>query len=169
MRLKWTGLIIVFGLLLLSCETSSNLIKGFFETNSETGPRFVNVRAKKQQQIKQELEMNWSGYTIYYIPEHAVLFDPKDDDNTLVVSSTRWIKFEDDKKAWVEILRQNTLTTETFSDRLLRSTTGFLEIIGPDEQFFGYLVHEKMDMVTLKIIDRNTMRIYYYQQREGGL
>ena len=168
MRLKWTGLIILFGLLVVSCETTSDLIKGFFNT-SETGPRFVNLRAKKQQQIKQELETNWSLYTIYYIPEHAVLFDPKDDDNTLLVSSNRWIKFEDDKKAWLEILRQNTQTTERFSDKLLRSTTGFLEIIGPDEQFFGYLVHEKMDMVTLKIIDRNTMRIYYYPQREGGL
>ena len=168
MRLKWTGLIIVFGLLVLSCETTSNVIKGFFDANSETGPRFVNVRAKKQQQIKQELETNWSWYTIYYIPEHAVLFDPKDNDTTLVVSNL-WTKFEGEKKAWVEILQRNTQTEETVSDRLLRSTTGFLQIIGPDEQFFGYLVHEKMDMVTLKIIDRNTMRIYYYQQREGGL
>jgi hypothetical protein len=142
------------------------LIKGFFNTDSETGPRFVNVRAKKQQQIKQELEMNWSWYTIYYIPEHAVLFDPKDDDNALMVSN-RWTKFEGDNKTWVEILRQNTQTTETFFDRLLGSTTGFLEIIGPDEQFFGYLVHEKLDMVTLKIIDQKTMRIYYYPQREG--
>ena len=168
MRLKWTGLIIVFGLLVLSCETTSNVIKGFFDIKSETGPRFVDVRAKKQQQIKQELEINWPGYFIYYIPEHAVLFDPKDDGNTLLVSSNRWIKFEDDKKAWVEILRQNTQTTERFFDRLLRSTTGFLEIIGPDEQFFGYLVHEKLDMVALKIIDSNTMRIYYSPQREEG-
>jgi hypothetical protein len=167
MRLKWAGLIIVFGLLMISCETTSDVIKGFFDTDSETGPRFVTVRAKKQQQIKQELEMNWSGYTIYYIPEHAVLFDPKDDDNTLVVSN-RWTKFEGDKKAWVGILQQNTQTEEAFFDRLLGSTTGFLEIIGPDEQFFGYLVHEKMDMVTLKIIDRNTMRIYYSPQREEG-
>ena len=167
MRLKWTGLIIVFGLLVLSCETTSNVIKGFFDTNSETGPRFVNVRAKKQQQIKQELELNWSWYTIYYIPEHAVLFDPKDDDNTLVVSNL-WTKFEGDNKAWVEILQRNTQTEETISDRLFRSTTGFLQIIGPDEQFFGYLVHEKMDMVTLKIIDQKTMQIYYSPQREGG-
>jgi hypothetical protein len=167
MRLKWTGLIIVFGLLVLSCETTSNVIKGFFDTDSETGPRFVSVRAKKQQQIKQELETNWSWYTIYYIPEHAVLFDPKDDDNTLVVSN-RWTKFEGEKRAWVEILRRNTQTEETISDRLLSSPTGFLQIIGPDEQFYGYLVHEKMDMVTLKIVDQNTMQIYYSPQREGG-
>ena len=154
MRLKWTGLMLLFGFLVVSCAT-------------DTGPRFVDLRANKQQQIQQELETNWPRYIIYYIPEHAVLFDLKDDGNTLVVSS-RWIKFEDDKTTWVEILRQNTQTTDSIFDRLLQTTTGFLEIIGPDEQFFGYLVHKKMDLVALKVIDRNTMRIYYSPQRTEG-
>lgn len=155
MRLKWTGLMLLFGFLVVSCAT-------------DTGPRFVDLRANKQQQIQQELETSWSRYIIYYIPEHAVLFDPKDDGNTLVVSSL-WIKFEDDKTTWVEILRQNTQTTDSIFDSLLQTTTGFLEIIGPDEQFFGYLVHEKIDLVALKVIDRNTMRIYYSPPRTEGL
>jgi hypothetical protein len=154
MRLKWTGLILLFGFLVVSCAT-------------DTGPRFVDLRAKKQQQIQQELEINWPRYIIYYISEHAVLFDLKDDGNTLVVSS-RWIKVEDDKNAWLEILRQNTQTTDSLFDSLLQTTTGFLEIIGPDEQFFGYLVHKKMDLVALKVIDRNTLRIYYAPQRTEG-
>jgi hypothetical protein len=154
MRLKWTGLMLLFGFLVVSCAT-------------DTGPRFVDLRANKQQQIQQELETNWPRYIIYYIPEHAVLFDLKDDGNTLVVSS-RWIKFEDDKTKWEEILRQNTQTTDSIFDRLLQATTGFLEIIGPDEQFFGYLIHKKMDLVALKVIDRNTMRIYYSPQRTEG-
>jgi hypothetical protein len=154
MRLKWTGRILLFGFLVVSCAT-------------DTGPRFVDLRSNKQQQIRQELETNWPRYVIYYIPEHAVLFDPKDDGNTLVVSS-RWIKFENDKNTWVEILRQNTQTTDSIFDSLLQTTTGFLEIIGPDEQFFGYLVHKKMDLVALKVIDRNTMRIYYSPQRTEG-
>ena len=170
MRLKWIGLITVFGLLVLSCETTSDLIKGFFNT-SETGPRFVNLRANKQQQIQRELESNSSGYFIYYIPEHAALFDPIDNGNKLVVGNP-WIKSgedKEDKKAWIEILRRNTQTKDTIMDKVLRTTTGFLEIIGPDEQFLGYLVYDKMDMVTLKVIDQNTMRIYYYPQTEGGL
>jgi hypothetical protein len=154
MRLKWTGLMIFFGFFMVSCATDS-------------GPRFADLRAKKQQQIKQELENNWPRYSIYYIPERAVIFDPKDDGNTLVVSS-RWIRFGDDKKAWVEILRENTQTSDNIFDTLLRTTTGFQEVIGPDEQFFGYLVHEKMDLVALKVIDRNTMRIYYSPQRTDG-
>jgi hypothetical protein len=154
MRSKWTGLMLLFGFFVVSCAT-------------DTGPRFVDLRAKKQQQIQQELETNWPQYIIYFIPEHAVLFDPKDDGNTLIVSG-RWIKFEDDKKVWVEILRQNTQTKSNFLDTLLRTTTGFQEIIGPDEQFFGYLIHEKMDLVALKVIDRNTMRIYYSPQRIEG-
>ncbi len=154
MRLKWTGLMILFGFFMVSCAT-------------DTGPRFADLRAKKQQQIQQELENNWPQYIIYYLPELAVIFDPKDDGNTLVVSS-RWIKFGDDKKAWVEILRQNTQTSDNIFNTLLRTTTGFLEIIGPDEQFFGYLIHKKMDLVALKVIDRNTVRIYYSPQRTEG-
>lgn len=154
MRLKWTGLMILFGSLVVSCAT-------------DTGPRFEDLRATKQQQIQQELEANWSQYIIYFIREHAVLFDPKDDGNTLVVSS-RWIKFEDDKRIWLEILKQNTKTRDSIFDALLGTTTGFQEIIGPDERFFGYLVHEKMDLVALKVIDRNTMRIYYSPQRTEG-
>ena len=166
MRLRWTGLIIVFGFLVLSCSVASDLVEGFFNT-SETGPRFVNLRANEQQQIQRDLESNPSGYFIYYIPEHAALFDPIDDGNKLEVGNP-WIKSGDDKRAWVEILRQNTQTKDSVLDKVFRTTTGFLEIIGPDEQSFGYLVYDKMDMVTLKITDQNTMRIYYYPQREGG-
>jgi len=154
MRLKWTGLMILFGFFVVSCAT-------------DTGPRFADLRAKKQQQIQQELENNWPQYIIYYIPQRAVLFDPKDDGNTLVVSG-RWFRFEDDKSRWLEILRQNTQTSDTIFDSLLQTTTGFQKVIGPDEQFFGYLVHEKMDLVALKVIDRNTMRIYYSPQRTEG-
>ena len=154
MRFKWTGLMLFCGFLMVSCAT-------------ETGPRFADLRANKQQAIAQELENNSTAYIISYIPQHAVLFDPKDDKNTLLVSG-RWIKSADDKEAWVEILRQNTQTKESIFDTILGTTTGFHEIIGPDEQLFGYLVHEKMDLVALKIIDRNTMRIYYSQQRTEG-
>ena len=154
MRLKWIGLMILCGFFMVSCAT-------------DTGPRFADLRAKEQQQIKQELENNWPQYIIYYIPERAVIFDPKDDGNTLVVSS-RWIRFGDDTKAWMEILRQNTQTSDNIFNTLLRTTTGFLEIIGPDEQFFGYLIHQKMDLVALKVIDRNTVRIYYSPQRTEG-
>ena len=153
MRLKLIGMIILFGFFAVSCATDS-------------GPRFKNLRAKKQQQIKQELINNWSQYSIYFIPQRAVLFDPKSDGNTLKVSD-RWVRAVD-KNAWPEILRQNTQTRDDFFANLLDAATGFQEIIGPDEQFFGYLVHEKMDLVALKVIDRNTIRIYYSPQRTEG-
>jgi len=87
MRLKWTALMLLFGFLVVSCAT-------------DTGPRFSDLRAKQQQQIQQELEANWSQYIIHFIPEHAVIFDLKDDGNTLKLSG-RWIRFEDDKSRMV--------------------------------------------------------------------
>ena len=150
MRLMWMVLAVLPGFLMVSCAT-------------ESGPRFNSLRAADQQKIQQQLENNGSQYTIYYIPRHAVLFDPIDDNNTLKVSG-RWIRVGD-QKTWIEILRQNTQSTDNIFRVWLGSRSGFLEIIGPDEQFFGYLVHEKMDLVAFKIIDRNTMRIYYSPQR----
>jgi len=150
MRLIRMGLVVLLGFLLISCATAS-------------GPRFNSLRAADQQRIQQQLENNWSEYIIYYIPRHAVLFDPKDDSNTLKVSG-RWTRVGD-QKTWIEILRQNTQSTDSFFSVWMGSRSGFLEIIGPDEQLFGYLVHEKMDLVALKIIDRNTMQIFYSPQR----
>jgi hypothetical protein len=155
MRLKWTALMILIGFCAVACAT-------------ETGPRFNSMLGTDQQRIQQELENNADQYFIHFIPEHAVLFDPKDDNNTLKVSG-RWIRVgEAEEKRWIEILRQNTNTADNVISIWLGASTGFLEIIGPDEQFFGYLVHEKDDLVSLKIIDRNTMRIFYSPRRTEG-
>ena len=155
MPLRCVGLIVLLVISTVSCVTDS-------------GPRFNSLRAKEQQQIQQQLEDDWSKYTIYYIPERAVLFDPKDDNNTLKVSG-RWYRVGDgEEKRWMDILRKNTQDRDDFFSVWLGSRSGFLKIIGPDEQFFGYLVHDKNDLVALRILDRNTMRIYYSPQRSEG-
>ena len=155
MILKWTGLMVLLGSFMFSCVTDS-------------GPRFQSLRAAEQQQIQQELENNWSQFIIYYIPQHAVLFDPKDDNNTLKVSG-RWYRVGDgEEKRWILILRQNTQDADNFLNVWMGGKSGFLRVIGPDEQFFGYLVHDKNDLVALRILDRNTMRIYYSPQRTEG-
>ena len=157
MRLKMIGRWVICGLLVIACATDTS-----------TGPRFRDIRARDQQAIQQGLEQDWPQYMIYVIPERAVLFDRRDDNNTLLVSG-RWIKVGEDTQAWMYILRENTKTSESFFSAWIGKATGFLEVIGPGEVPFGYLVHNKQDMVALKIIDPNTMRIYYSPQRtEGG-
>lgn len=152
MPLRWTGLIVFMGIFLVSCVTDS-------------GPRFHSLRATEQQQIQQDLENNWSQYNIYFIPQHAVLFDPKNDGNTLKVSD-RWTRVESgSEKTWIEILRQNTETRDSIFSVWMGAASGFLKVIGPDEQVFGFLVHDKNDLVALRILDRNAMRIYYSPQR----
>ncbi|MDJ0984254.1 MAG: hypothetical protein QNJ26_01830 [Desulfobacterales bacterium] len=155
MPLKYMGLMVLLCLCAVSCVTDS-------------GPRFNSLRATEQQQIQQQLVDNWSQYTIYYIPEHAVLFDPKDDNNTLKVSG-RWYRVGDgEEKRWIDILRKNTQEKDDFFSVWLGSRSGFLEVIGPDEQLFGYLIHDKNDLVALRILDPSTMRIYYSPQRSEG-
>ena len=156
MRLRWIVMMIPAVLLTASCATT------------DTGPRFKSLRAKEQQQIRQELEKNWSQYTIYYIPQHAVLFDPQNDLNTIKVSG-RWIRVgEGVQQNWIDVLRKHTQESDSAFSVWMGSKSGFLRVIGPDEQFFGYLVHDTMDLVALKVLDRNTMRIYYSPRRTEG-
>ncbi len=153
MRFVLTGLlVVVVGFFTVSCVTDS-------------GPRFHSLRAKEQQPIQQDLENKWSQYIIYFIPQHAVLFDPRNDTNTLKVSD-RWTRVEGgSEKAWIEVLRQNTDSKDSIFSVWMGATSGFLKVIGPDEQLFGFLVHDKNDLVALRVLDRNTMRIYYSPQR----
>jgi hypothetical protein len=152
MRLRWTGLVVLAVMGMVSCVTDS-------------GPRFHSLRAKEQQQIQQDLENNWSQYIIYFIPQHAVLFDPKNDYNTLKVSG-RWTRVGDGaEKAWIEILRENTQASDSAFSVWMGAASGFLKVIGPDEQLFGFLVHDPNDLVALRILNRNTVRIYYSPQR----
>jgi hypothetical protein len=80
-----------------------------------------------------DLEKNWTDYTVYYAgmsPNRSsgVMFDPKNDDKTLLPGSNdRWKKIEDKYR-----------------------------VLGPDDQFYGYLFSGRSD-VTIEVFDDRTM------------
>ena len=101
----------------------------------------------------QELEKNWQDYTIYYAglsveTAAAIMFDPKNDDKTLL--GDKWIKIED-KEIMLELLGWIRTYIE-FDPRLWR-------IVGPDEQFYGYLFCA-CNHVVIKSVDDTTMYVY---------
>ena len=101
----------------------------------------------------QELEKNWQDYTIYYAglsvgTAAGIMFDPKHDDKTL--TSDKWIKIEDKETlsaviGWIQTYIQ-------FDPRLWR-------IVGPDDQFYGYLFFA-WGHVVIKSISDTTMYVY---------
>ena len=92
-------------------------------------------------------------YTIYYAglsvgTAAGIIFDPKNDDKTL--TGDKWIKIEDQEIlsaliGWIQTYIQ-------FDPRLWR-------IVGPDDQFYGYLFFA-LGHVVIKSVDDTTMYVY---------
>jgi hypothetical protein len=128
----------------------------------------VRVVSRQEEKLTlEQLKLNWQDYTIYYAglkvgTAAGVMFDPKDDDKTL--AGDTWIKVED-KDTLVELIG----VIESyiyFYPRLHR-------ILGPDDQFFGYLFYA-WDHPVFKVVDEKTLYAYdlkspVYSEIEPGL
>jgi hypothetical protein len=112
----------------------------------------------------QDLVKNWRDYTIYYagltedIPA-ALLFDPKNDDKTLL--GERWKKVTD----------KETLTNMvSFIKNYVNYEPRLYSIVGPDHVVYGYLFSPTND-VYLKVLNANTVYVYDIESpvyRGGG-
>ena len=114
----------------------------------------IRVLSRHEEKVSlQELEKNWQDYTIYYAglsvgTAAGIMFDPKNDDKTLI--SDKWIKIED-KETLLELIGW-IQTYIQFDPRLWK-------IVGPDEQFYGYLFCA-CNHVVIKSVDDTTMYVY---------
>jgi hypothetical protein len=115
---------------------------------------------------QQKLVENWSEYHIWY-RSAVIVFDPKSDDNTLLVSG-QWATVKD-QKAWSEIVKLNTTDKGDLSPMFASyAMTPVREIWSPDNQLFGYIIHQVNDSVSVGVVDDSTMRVFYRRARRGG-
>ena len=114
----------------------------------------------------QKLVENWSDYHIWY-RSAAIVFDPKNDEFTLLVAG-RWGTVKD-QAAWSNLVKQNT-TGKGDVDPLYASysMTPVREIWSPDNQLYGYIMHQVRDSVSVSVVEDSTMRIFYHRARFGG-
>ena len=95
------------------------------------------------------------------------MFDPKNNDKTLQPSD-RWTKL-DDKESVTEVISWIKIQdSSNFYPRLYR-------ILGPDDQFYGYLF-SAWNHLTTKVVDDRTLRVYdlpdppyYYEGPENEM
>ena len=115
---------------------------------------------------QQRLVENWSEYYIWF-RSAVIVFDPKNDDNTLLVSG-QWATVKDEK-AWLEIVRQNTTDMGNISPMFANyAMTPVREIWSPDNQLYGYIIHQVNDGVSVSVVDATTMRVFYHRASFGG-
>jgi hypothetical protein len=111
------------------------------------------VPRQEEKLILEQLKANWQDYIISYAglkigTAAGVMFDQKGDDKTLIGDT--WVKVED-KETLVDLIG----VIESyifFYPRLHR-------ILGPDDQFYGYLFYAWDDPV-FKVVDEKTLYVY---------
>jgi len=117
----------------------------------------IRVLSKHEEKLTiQALKENWQDYTISYAGSSVgiaagVMFDPKNDDKTLV--GDRWIKVED-RETLLELIDAIESYAQ-FYPRLYR-------ILGPDDRFYGYLFYAWCHPV-FRLVDDRTLYAYDLQ------
>ena len=131
----------------IGCSSSAKLVR------SDDAGDGLNIRT---------LEKNWEAYTIYHTRTGgthygnvALLFDPKDDDRTLI--ARRWTRIEDKK------------TLSSIIDNMDRRgyRPGMYNIVGPNGIDYGYLYAVRRWLIT-KVESETTMHVYDFPTRPSG-
>ena len=130
--------------------------------------KFKRQSESESKVTKRELIDNWSDYDIWLHYNSGprltiIVFDTKNDDKKILVRSS-WPKVKD-QEMWTEIVKANTASDGEFT--LVWDTygygysTGVQEILGIDDQFYGFIIHQSyaVSLQRVEQIDENTIRI----------
>ena len=98
-----------------------------------------------------ELQRDWQEYTVYYRRNLALVYKIKDARRIILDNS------------WVEITSENAMENSQIMD-----SVWVMEIIGQNNEIFGYLVQRNHDLANVKIIDLNTVQLNYHYRRHSG-
>ena len=99
------------------------------------------------------LRKNWNEYTVYYLRYLALAYKIKDDQKIILSDS------------WIEITSEGKMAE---AENEITVSTWVKEILGSNQQMFGYLVHRDHDLPNVKIIDQNTVQLYYNRVATSG-
>ena len=104
-----------------------------------------------QKPTENELSQDWKEYTVFslrVIQAHnlALLYKIKDDRRIILDSR------------WIEVSSEDKLANST-----VWQSARVNEIIGNNDEIFGYLVQRSADNASVKIIDQNTVQLYYHR------
>ena len=154
--LKYICLLFIVFAFILGCSGNNANIKNLSESESKV--------------TQQELIDNWSDYYIRY-RAFAIVFDPKNDDRSILLGGKKgwWWSAIKDQESWTEFVKENTTSKGAISPvGADYSMTGVREIWGPDSQLYGFIITQQMDMVSTRLVDENTLRLWYYRSYIGG-
>jgi len=131
----------------LAAAISVPIIIGILGCAGGTRGRLTTVQNPRES----ELRKNWHDYDVFFRPNIAFVYKLKDDQK--IILDERWVKIT---------------TEERMAKSQIWDTTWVKEIIGQNDRMFGYLVQRTADNANVRIIDENTVRLYYHYVRTSG-
>jgi hypothetical protein len=133
---------------------------------SGTHANIKNQSGDESRLTQKKLIDNWSEYDIWF-KSTVIVFDPKNDDKKILVGS-KWGTVKD-QETWTGIVKANT-TDQGDIDPVWSydPMTGVREIWGPENQFYGYVIHQRRDLVNATVVDENTVRLFHRYANFGG-
>ena len=154
--LKYVSLMIIAFVFILGCSGTNGKLKTQQESESKA--------------TQQKLIDNWSDYYIRY-RQAVLVFDPKNDDRKILLGGKRgwWWTTIEDQESWTEFVNTNMTSQGDF--RWFAATypmTGVREIWGPDSQLYGFIITQRMDTVSTRLVDENTLRLSYSRPSVAG-
>ena len=149
---KFAGIAILMSILIVGCSGKSGKLKSQSRQDSKA--------------TQQELVVKWSDYDIWF-RNTVIVLDPKNDDKKILVGS-KWGTVKN-QETWMGIVKANT-TSQGNIDPVWSygPMTGVREIWGPDNQFYGYVIHQRRDLVNATMVDENTVRLWHRYANFGG-
>ena len=99
-----------------------------------------------------ELRQSWKEYTVFYLRNHGNL-----------VNLSLLYKIKDDRRVildrrWIEVSSEDTM-----ANSIVSQSAWVKEILGDNDEIFGYMVLRTGDGASVKIIDQNTVQLYYHR------
>ena len=113
------------------------------------GPRGKLKRV--QQPTENGLHQDWKQYTVYYRRNLAFIYKIKNDRKIVLDNS------------WVEVSSEDMMAKSK-----ILSSTWVKEILGQNDELYGYLVHRSADMTYVGILDENTIELKYTYRATSG-
>ena len=104
-----------------------------------------------QQPTETELKQNWQNYTVYYRRNLAFVYKINNERKIILA------------KSFVKVSSEDMMAKSKILD-----STWVKEIIGNNGEIFGYIVHRSHDLANVKIIDENTVQLYYRYKAQAG-
>ena len=114
-----------------------------------------NLSDSESKTIQQDLLDNWSDYDISY-NHQVIVFDPKKGDKNILVGNY-WGTVKD-QETWTRLVNGNERLPWGYTNQVWGNE--MREIWFADNQFYGYVTHASNELISVRMVDENTARIF---------